>query len=427
MFNDRDQVRRTALPLEEEADLGPVLDRIGQAKVVFLGEASHGTHEYYAWRAALTRRLITDRGFSFVAVEGDWPDCWRVHRSVTGAVPDDPLDVLDAYRRWPTWMWANTETVNFCRWLRDHNTTARPGRQAGFYGLDVYSLWDSLRAITEYLAEHHPGEVRAAIAAYQCFEPYGEDPQAYAWETSLVPDGCASEVVDLLTRMRRGEPASDDPVERLNALQNAEVAAGAERYYRSMIDGSAQSWNVRDTHMADTLDRLLAFHGPDARAVVWAHNTHVGDARATPMAGAGMTNLGRLARDRYGSANVAIVGFASGHGEVIAAPRWGAPMEVMTIPPPQPSSLEALLTDTDLDRALFVFSDQPDADWLTRRRGHRAVGVVYDPDRDHRNFVPTVPGSRYDMLCWFKRTSALQPLHLEATRRGEFETLPSGI
>ncbi|GAA2600200.1 erythromycin esterase family protein [Actinomadura fulvescens] len=407
-------MREMALPLEEESDLDPLLDRIGDARCVLLGEASHGTHEYYAWRAALTRRLIAEHGFSFVAVEGDWPDCWEVNRSVT-AGDRDPRDVLDGYRRWPTWMWANQETVNFCRWLRGHNA-GRPGG-AGFYGLDVYSLWESLRAIMDYLGAHRPEYLETARAAYRCFEPYDEDPQLYAF----APDDCTDEVLAILNRLRR-KPADD-----LNVLQNAEVAAGADRYYRAMLGGGPRSWNIRDIHMADTLDRLLHFHGDGSRAVVWAHNTHVGDARATTMADAGMVNLGQLVRDRHGRDQTVIVGFAGGTGEVVAASRWGDPMEIMPVPRPRPGSLEAGLSDDSPEHALYIFSDRPDAPWLTSTLGHRAIGVVYDPTRDYRNYVPSRLGERYDALCWFRRTTALEPLHLEAARQGELETLPTGV
>ncbi|WP_067489312.1 erythromycin esterase family protein [Actinomadura hibisca] len=429
-MSDIEDVRRTALPLTGEEDLDPLLERIGGARCVLLGEASHGTHEYYAWRAAITRRLISEHGFSFVAVEGDWPDCWRVGRSVALAsgAPGDPRQALDAYHRWPTWMWANDETTEFCRWLRRHNEDLPERERVGFYGLDVYSLWESLRAVILHLSEHRPEYLETALAAYRCFEPHGEDPQAYAREIALAPDGCRQEVLDLLTDLRRAPPPdkASGPVEELNARQNAEVAAGAERYYRAMIDGGPESWNVRDGHMADTLDRLLDFHG--GKAVVWAHNTHVGDARATDMVRAGMTSLGRLARERYGTGNVALVGFAGGSGTVIAAPRWGATMDVMTVPPPRAGSLEALLTDAAPDRALFVPPSGRDCpSWLTRTLGHRAIGVVYDPGRDHHQFVPTRVAERYDALCWIRDTSALRPLHLEAARRGELETLPTGV
>ncbi|XVQ09864.1 erythromycin esterase family protein [Spirillospora sp. CA-255316] len=426
-MSETDDVRESALPLEYETDLDPLMERIGDARCVLLGEASHGTHEYYAWRSALTRRLITERGFSFIAVEGDWPDCWEVNASVTRAphAPEDPRTVLDAYRRWPTWMWANQETVNLCRWLRDRNDPALLGgaAPAGFYGLDVYSLWESLRAVITYLAGSRPEYVEQALEAYRCFEPYGEDPRAYA--RRLIPGDCADEVLALLTRLRR--PVTADPAGDLNARQNAEVAAGAEEYYRALIVGGPRSWNVRDTHMADTLDRLLDHHGAGARAVVWAHNSHIGDARATPMAAEGMVNLGQLARERHGRDQVVAVGFAGGCGEVVAATGWGDPWEVMTVPRPHRGSTEDLLAEAGVEHGLFVFADCPEASWLNATRGHRAIGVVYDPTRDHRNHVPTRLADRYDALCWFRRTSALEPLHQEEGVQDELETLPSGV
>ncbi|KAB2359533.1 erythromycin esterase family protein [Actinomadura montaniterrae] len=434
-MSDADDVLGAALPLEYEEDLDPLLDRIGDAACVLIGEASHGTHEYYAWRAAITRRLIAERGFSFVAVEGDWPDCRRVGRSVTLAPggAEDPRTALNAFERWPTWMWANDETVRFCRWLREHNAGLPPDERAGFYGLDVYSLWESLRAVVDHLAEHRPEYLRTALEAYRCFEPHGEDPRSYGWNTALVPDGCTEEIMALLTRLRRPVSHGDsrDPDEELDVRQNAEVAAGAERYYRTMIGGGPESWNVRDVHMADTLDRLTDFHthgGQTGKGVVWAHNTHVGDARATDMADAGMVNLGQLARERRGRDRVVIVGFAGGPGEVVAAPSWGDPMEVMTVPPPAHGSLEEVLARSELHRGLFVVPPERDMPaFLTGTLGHRAIGVVYDPDRDPRQYVPTRLADRYDALCWFRITSALAPLHLEAARRGELETMPTGV
>ena len=426
-MSDIDDVRESALPLEYEDDLDPLLERIGDARCVLLGEASHGTHEYYAWRSALTRRLITERGFSFVAVEGDWPDCWDVNTCVTRApgAPSDPKGVLDAYRRWPTWLWANQETVNFARWLYDHNDPARLGGSApvGFYGLDVFSLWESLRAVLTYLTDNRPDQVEYALEAYRCFEPFGEDPRAYAH--GLVPDGCAEEVLALLIRLRR--PVGADTAGDLNARQNAAVVAKAEEYYRTMLDGGPRAWNVRETHMADTLDRLLAHHGPGSRAVVWAHNSHVGDARATTMALAGMVSLGQLVRERHGRDRVVCVGFAGGCGEVVAAGRWGAPWEIMNIPAPPRGSSEELMIESGVEHGLFVFADRPRASWLTANRGHRSVGVVYDPTRDDCHLVPTRLADRYDALCWFRRTSPLEPLHRqEGIRRDELETVPSG-
>ena len=275
-----EEIRGMATRLVDRGDLDPLLDRIGDARYVLLGEASHGTADYYRWRAAITERLIVEHGFSFVAVEGDWPDCYTINRWVKGreAPAADATAVLARFERWPTWMWANREVADFATWLRDHNT--RTGAEVGFYGLDVYSLWDSLRAVLSYLGDSQPEALDAAHQAFRCFEPYGEDPQDYAWATRLVPASCEDEVVDLLVGLRSRRIArDDDPEARLDAEQNAEVVAGAERYYRTMVRADGESWNVRDTHMSASLDRLAAHHGPDPRAVVWAHNTHVGDAR----------------------------------------------------------------------------------------------------------------------------------------------------
>lgn len=423
-----DEVIGLAAPLTDAGDLDVLLDRVDDTRVVMLGEASHGTHEFYQWRAALTQRLIAERGFSFVAVEGDWPDCDRVDRSVRcrPEAPDDPYQSLAAFERWPTWMWANEEVVDFCRWLRGHNTDVEPPRRVGFHGLDVYSLWESLREILVYLRERQPELVPVALAAYQCFEPYREDPQEYALATRFVPSSCENEVVDLLVRLRA--QAGGDGQARFAAWQNAEVVAGAEHYYRAMIAGGRQSWNVRDRHMDATLDRLLNHYGPGSKAVVWAHNTHVGDARATDMAAAGEVNIGQLARERYGTDQVVLVGFGTHHGSVVAGSAWGAPTELMPVPPARTGSLEDVLHRAAPERALFVFPRADRPDLLTDELDHRAVGVVYHPERERwGNYVPTVLGDRYDAFCWFDSSQGVRPLPTFRPGTLEVETFPSGV
>lgn len=423
-----DEVIGLAAPLTDAGDLDVLLDRVDDARVVMLGEASHGTHEFYQWRAALTQRLIAERGFSFVAVEGDWPDCDRVDRSVRcrPEAPDDPYQSLAAFERWPTWMWANEEVADFCRWLRGHNTGVEPPRRVGFHGLDVYSLWESLREILVYLRERQPELVPVALAAYQCFEPYREDPQEYALATRFVPSSCENEVVDLLVRLRA--QAGGDGQARFAAWQNAEVVVGAEHYYRAMIAGGRQSWNVRDRHMDTTLDRLLNHYGPGSKAVVWAHNTHVGDARATDMAAAGEVNIGQLARERYGTDQVVLVGFGTHHGSVVAGSAWGAPTELMPVPPARTGSLEDVLHRAAPERALFVFPRADRPDLLTDELDHRAVGVVYHPERERwGNYVPTVLGDRYDAFCWFDSSQGVRPLPTFRPGTLEVETFPSGV
>jgi erythromycin esterase len=430
--DDETEIRRDARPLHDSADLDRLLVRIGDARYVLVGEASHGTHEYYAWRAELTRRLVQERDFSFVAVEGDWPDCYRVHRSVTLAddAPQDPQEALRGFERWPTWMWANTDVVAFTRWLRGHNAERPADRRVGFFGLDVYSLWDSLHATLDYLREHQPEHLAPALEAFRCFEPYAEDPQAYARATRLVPTSCEVEVVRLLRELVT-HPARDrgsTREERFDAEQNALAAAGAEAYYRAMVRGGPDSWNVRDRHMVSTLDRLMTFHGPDARAVVWEHNTHVGDARFTDMAAAGMVNVGQLVREAHGDADVVVVGFGSHRGSVVAASAWGEASQAMALPPARPGSTESLMHDGlgDGAQALFVFDGASSA-WHRSRRDHRAVGVVYRPEAERwGNYVPTVLGRRYDAFGWFDESTALTPLAGTHADVREQEAWPSG-
>ncbi|MER7499334.1 erythromycin esterase family protein [Nonomuraea pusilla] len=428
---DLDEVRRSALPLNDPGGLDPVLDRVGDARFVLIGEASHGTHDFYAWRAALTRRLIEEKGFGFVGVEGDWPDCERVNRAVTG--DGDPFDALYAFERWPTFMWANEEVVGFCRWLRGWNDALEPASRVGFHGLDVYSLWESLRAVRLYAADRLPGQMEAVTRAMRCFESYGHDPQQYGLATRMVPESCEQEVVDLLAELAGAAPAD---AAGFAARQNAAVVAGAEHYYRSMVRGGPESWNVRDVHMADTLVRLSDFHG--AKGVVWAHNTHVGDARATDMAAAGMTNLGQIVRERHGEDGVVLVGFGTHRGTVVAGDRWGARAHVMRVPPARTASVEAVLHEALPFRAALFLppagggvgggAPHDGPAWYDQPMGHRAIGVVYDPDRERwGNYVPTVLSRRYDAFVWLDETRALHPLHGEPSGDQEPETYPSAM
>jgi len=429
-------IRHIALPLETPTDLSPLLELIGDAQYVLLGEATHGTHEFYTWRAELSKRLICERQFSFIAVEGDWPDCYRVNRYVKD-FPDSgerAEAVLHAFDRWPTWMWANRETVALVEWLRHHNTPLPASQQVGFYGLDVYSLWQSMAAVVEYLERIDPAFARAARGAYTCFEPYADDAQEYARATAIVPTSCEDEAVAVLTALRAkaAEYREDGPEAFFNAEQNAFVARGAEQYYRSMVRGGPTSWNVRDYHMMDTLDRLMAHHGPRAKAIVWEHNTHVGDARFTDMARAGMVNVGQLVRQRHERDGVVLVGFGTHRGTVIASDEWGSPMERMRVPPAHSESVEALLHEAgDGSNLLLRFdgSDSGGVPALDTPLGHRAIGVVYDPSRErYGNYVPTILPRRYDAFMFVDETHAVQPLHMPVRVDGEVpETYPSGI
>jgi erythromycin esterase len=426
-----ERVGEMAHPLEGPAGLDPLLDRIGDARYVLLGEASHGTSEFYTWRARLSERLIREKGFSFIAVEGDWPDCYRVNRYVKG-LPDSGAsarEVLEGFERWPTWMWANEEVVELAEWLRRRNDGLPEDEKAGFYGLDVYSLWESMRAVIDYVERAAPDAVGTARRAYGCFEPYGGDVQEYARATAFVPTSCEDEAVEMLSELRRRVPdhPGDGREAYFDAEQNALVARNAEAYYRAMVRGGGSSWNVRDRHMVETLERLMDHHGQGAKAIVWEHNTHIGDARFTDMARAGMVNVGQLVREKWEDEGVVLVGSGSHRGSVIAASEWGAPMRSMTVPPAREGSWEDVLHRAGEADKLLVFDETGHGEFL-EMRDHRAIGVVYDPAYErYGNYVPTVLPRRYDAFLYLGETRALSPLHARPDESGELpETFPYG-
>lgn len=427
------QIHEKSYPLQDADDLDCILDRIGNARYVLLGEASHGTSEFFTWRSRLSRRLIVEKGFSFIAVEGDWPDCYNVNRFIkahpgSGSSPDE---VLQGFGRWPTWMWANREVAELVGWMRNHNDLVPESRKAGFYGLDVYSLWESMALVVDYLERIDPDAARAARGAYSCFEPYYDDVQEYARATALVPTSCEDETVAMLRELRRKAPEyeADGTEAFFVAEQNALVARNAELYYRTMVRGGPLSWNVRDNHMMETLERLMRHHGPDSRCIVWGHNSHIGDARFTDMAGAGMINLGQLARETHSEDDVILVGFGTHRGTVIAADEWGAPPRRMEVPPAREDSVEHLLHRSAVGNATFIFDGKrPMIPDLLPARCHRAIGVVYDPTRERwGNYVPTILPRRYDVFMYLDLTKAVSPLYVPAIVDAEVETFPTGM
>jgi erythromycin esterase len=417
--------------IKSSKDLSLLTSKIDDASVIMIGEASHGTHEYYTWRGAITKKLILEGKISFVAVEGDWPDCYRINRYVKGYSDSGTniVEVLDAFKRWPTWMWANWEVAAFVEWLRSYNATLPLKKRVGFYGLDVYSLWESLHTLLNYLQKEDPETARAVKKALRCFEPYAEEGQEYGRATSLFSTSCQDQVLSLLTEVRMKAPFYDqDPEAPLNAEQNAYIAVNAEHYYRSMVSFDSQSWNFRDLHMIDTFDRLMDFHGIHSRGIVWEHNTHIGDARATDMKRAGMVNTGQLAREKYGEENVFLIGFGSYQGTVIAAYEWGAAMMEMAVPPARQGSIEELLHRENASDQLLLFNKKEPDKKFSGPYPHRAIGVVYHPEAElYGNYVSSVMPARYNAFLYLDKTSALHPLHITPEENKTPETYPFGL
>ena len=338
------QLKEASHKLGSDADLDVLLNEIGDAHFVLLGEASHGTHEYYTWRTRISKRLIKEKGFSMIAVEGDWPDCYRLNRYIK-AYQDagkSAKDVLADFNRWPTWMWANWETVALTEWLRKHNENLTTNKKIGFYGLDVYSLWESMESIFRYLHKNDPVAFHSVQKAMDCFEPYNvREGFSYAKRSYGLSADCEEEVVKLLADIRNRMPWFDTDHEAVfNAEQNALVAVNAERYYHAMLGAGESTWNIRDRHMAETAERLMHFHGPDAKIIIWEHNTHIGDARATDMKRSGLVNIGQLIKEKHDRQGVYRIGFGSFEGTVMAGYNWGAPMKKMQMPNAKKDSWE---------------------------------------------------------------------------------------
>jgi erythromycin esterase-like protein len=443
----RRALRDRVVPLSETAvaaaDVAAIVERIGSARVVLLGEASHGTHDFYALRAAVTRRLIETRGFRAVAIEGDWPDSRRVDRYVRGRGHDaEPAAALEGFRRFPQWMWRNTVVRDFVGWLRARNASVPVREHCGFYGLDLYSLHASIDAVLRYLEKVDPPAAARARERYSCFEAAGgNDPQAYGYVTSRgIAETCEDDVVRQLAELRHcadeyrardGEVAEDD---FFSAEQNARLVANAERYYRAMFRGRVSSWNLRDTHMAETLHAVierLERDGEHARVCVWAHNSHLGDARATAMGRGGEINVGQLVRDRYG-AYACLVGFTTYSGTVTATHDWDEPARRRAVQPALPGSIEALFHDIEPPNFLLDLRDESVRAALAEEYLERAIGVIYRPETERQShyFEVTLP-SQFDLVVHLDETKALKPLEkLRGWEAGEGEvpeTYPSAL
>lgn len=445
---DRDlshDIRAAAFPLVGAPhDFDPLLALIGDARFVLIGEASHGTHEFYRIRAEITKRLIREKGFTAIAVEADWPDAYRVNRYVRGHPRDpDATEALGGFKRFPQWMWRNADVVDFVGWLRTYNDARPESGRIGFYGLDLYSLHASMEAVLSYLRVVDPEAARRAIYRYACFENFGDDPQAYGYAASygLAPS-CETAVVEQLVELRRaaaeyarrdGRVALDD---LFYAEQNARLVRNAERYYRAMFGSRTASWNLRDRHMAETLEALIAFLDKQdlaarhSKVVLWAHNSHLGDARATEMGAAGELNLGQLVRQSH-ARDAILAGFTTFQGTVTAASNWDEPAVRKEVRPALPESYEALFHETGVGNFMLDLASGGDAaTGLRQPRLERAIGVIYRPETERLShyFHASLP-QQFDAILHYDVTRAVEPLERTGTwERGEIpETYPTAL
>src|SRR6266699_3075803 len=423
-------------------DYDPLITLVHEARFCLLGEATHGTHEFYRQRAEITKRLIKEKGFTAVAVEADWPDAFRVNRYVRGLGDDESADeALSGFKRFPTWMWRNTVVLDFVEWLREYNSSLHiNAAKVGFYGLDLYSLYTSIEAVLGYLNKIDPAAAKRARYRYSCFEHFGEDTQAYGYAANFgLTESCESDVIEQLIELRRqatdyasrdGRVAQD---EFFFAEQNARLVLNAERYYRSMFRGRVESWNLRDQHMAETLGALVTHlntQGQTAKVAVWEHNSHLGDARATYMADYGELNVGQLVRERYGSEAV-LVGFTTYTGTVTAASDWDGPAERQRVRPALEISYEASFHDVNRPNFLVPLRDAGPASIAVRDpRLERAIGVIYLPQTERQShYFEARLTDQFDAVIHFDETHALEPLERYALwESGEPpETFPTGV
>jgi erythromycin esterase-like protein len=439
---EAEALRSAAHPMEgNPCDHDALLDLIGDAHYVLLGEASHGTQEFYAERASITRRLLAEKGFNAVAIEGDWPDAYRVNRYVRGAGDDaSAAEALSGFRRFPTWMWRNEEVARFVDWQRAFNDSAPPQGKTGFYGLDLYSLSGSMEAVLAYFERTDPEAARLARERYGCFDRFGDRGQMYGLMAGVGNTAsCQQAVVDMLLEMRRaageawrsGNTANEE--DAFNAEQNARLVKNAEAYYRSMYLSDVSSWNLRDRHMVETLgevERHLWRGSERPKIVVWAHNSHLGDARATEMGEErGELNVGQLVRERQGR-DAVLVGFTTHTGTVMAASDWGAPAERKQVLPSRPDSYEALMHQTGFERFMLPLRGEGSHHFALReQRLERAIGVIYRPETERQShyFFARLP-VQFDALLHIDRTQAVVPLdrHAAPDDSGLPETYPSG-
>ncbi len=416
----------------EDVDLDNLMERIGDSRLVLLGEASHGTAEFYEMRARITCELIEKKGFNVIAVEADWPDAAHIDHYIHGTSPD-PLLESTPFSRFPTWMWANHSVLEFTHWLKAHNEKIdAPEQQVGFYGLDLYSLYSSIEMVLNYLEKVDPETAQVARVRYGCLMPWASDPGMYGQVTiTRQYRECEEDVLATLQDLlrKRMDYSMADGERFFDAEQNARLVANAERYYRTMYYAENSSWNQRDQHMFDTLRSVLAFRGPQSKAVIWEHNSHIGDARATQMSARGEFNIGQLVRQKYPD-EAYLIGFGTDHGTVAAASEWGGPMEVKQVQPSHIDSYERLCHEAKTDNFLLPLSkplQETTRNELLAERLERAIGVIYHPETELQShyFYASLP-RQFDEYIWFDETRAVEPLTRETTK-GMPDTFPFGL
>lgn len=415
--------------IDDWAAFGAMFDRFADAKVVLLGEATHGTSEFYRARAAITRRLIKHHGFTIVAVEADWPDAARIDAYVRHRHVPNTDDI--AFERFPTWMWRNEDVADFVNWMRDDNKERPEDERVEFRGLDVYSLNASIRAVLDYLDKIDPQAAKEARGRYGCLSPWQSDPALYGravltGQKKPCDEKLLRQLQDLLDK--RMDYLGSDGEPFFDAVQNAKIVHAAEHYYRIMYEGATESWNLRDRHMFETLQSLLA-RRDKAKAVIWAHNSHIGNAAATAMGWQGEFNIGELCRKAYRKEAV-LIGFGTDRGTVAAADDWDEPMQVKNVLPARPDSHERIFREAGLNRFLTDWRENPQFDLkdaLSRPRLERAIGVVYRPETElYSHYFQAVLAEQFDAFVWFEETRAVKPL-THAHGKGMPETYPFGL
>ena len=416
---------------EPGKDFDSLMESIGESSYVLIGEASHGTSEFYGTRAHLTRRLIEEKGFHAVAIEGDWPDTWQMNSWVKNRLPAEEKDPLDKYKRFPIWMWRNREVMDFAQWLRQWNSNKSEAEKVGVYGMDLYSLYTSIEAVLKYLHKVDPESEKRASERYACFDHFGEDSHEYARKTGIgLSESCEKEVVDQLLdlQLQSAEILRRDGIlaeeEHFFAEQNARVVRNAEQYYRRMFAGQVESWNLRDKHMTDTLDMIeehISTRQKQPKIVVWAHNSHLGDARATQMSKEGEWNVGQLVRERKGE-NAYLIGFTTYEGAVVATREWEGQTMIQKVRPALPNSYEELFHDAKHENFMLHFRKEGELrQELLESRLERAIGVIYRPgtERISHYFEASLP-AQFDSIIHFDKTSPVSPLF---PVKGEMEQL----